>query len=69
MPLSVATCPEGRRGDLSNLVADRSVYNVLSQPLSLSKVDSVVFVSSYAIPAMVETAGDGAILTMSSSPC
>jgi len=22
MPLSVATCPEGRRGDLSNLVAD-----------------------------------------------
>jgi len=36
MPLSVATCPEGRRGDLSNLVVDdlfttylRSLYPLL----------------------------------------
>jgi NAD(P)-dependent dehydrogenase (short-subunit alcohol dehydrogenase family) len=48
------------------LVADRSAYNVLSQPLSLPNVDSIFFVSRHAIPAMVETAG-GAIVNVSSS--
>ena len=67
MPLSVATCPEGRRGDLSNVVADRSAYNVLSQPLSLPNVDSIFFVSRHAIPAMLETAGGGAIVNVSTS--
>jgi hypothetical protein len=67
MPLSVATCPEVVEAIYQTWwpTGLRTTYFRSLYPLP--NVDSIFFDTRHAISAMVETAGDGAIVNVSSS--